>query len=236
MMRAITPISMEHQWRNPACAAIEKSLPMGVAMAQPPLHLPALAQQWRTRQRQRRLGAPRLGAPLSRTSLCALPVQNRIAHRCGMNSIETIESRPVPGKTKAVSRRVRHAIDLMISGQCKTQKAAAQQAGLTRERLCRALKESHVQKYMGEQTRVLLANAQTTAAATLMRLMDEAKSEHVRKDVATTILGINGITAGGNHGPVVSIGLQVGYVIDLSPRPTETSSSAGPAASKGYEP
>ena len=72
-------------------------------------------------------------------------------------------------------------------------------------------------EYLDEQTRVLLAQSRAPAAATLMRLLDQAKSEHVRKDVAVTLLGYSGIHATGDRGPLVSIGIGAGagYIIDL---------------------
>jgi hypothetical protein len=124
-----------------------------------------------------------------------------------MSELAAIETEPKPAKARAVSRRVRHAIDLIISGEAKTQKAAAEKAGLTRERFCRALKESHVIEYLDGQTRVLLAQSRAPAAATLMTLLEQAKSEHVRKDVAVTLLGYSGIHATGDRGPLVSIGI-----------------------------
>ncbi|MBR1249189.1 hypothetical protein JQ609_19955 [Bradyrhizobium sp. AUGA SZCCT0169] len=135
-----------------------------------------------------------------------------------MNNLAPIDPEQKPAKTRVVSRRVRHAIDLMISGQAKTQKDAAEKAGLTRERFCRALKESHVIEYLDGQTRVLLAQSRAPAAATLMTLLEQAKSEHVRKDVATTLLGYSGFHATGDRGPIVNIGIGAGagYIIDLS--------------------
>jgi hypothetical protein len=148
----------------------------------------------------------------------ALPVRSAIGQVRPMNELATIEREPKPAKTRVVSRRVRHAIDLIISGEAKTQKAAAEKAGLTRERFCRALKESHVIEYLDQQTRVLLAQSRAPAAATLMTLLEQARSEHVRKDVAVTLLGYSGIHATGDRGPLVSIGIGVapGYIIDLS--------------------
>jgi hypothetical protein len=135
-----------------------------------------------------------------------------------MRELAPVEPEQKPTNPRVVSRRVRHAIDLMISGQAKTQKEAAERAGLTRERFCRALKESHVIEYLDGQTRVLLAQSRAPAAATLMTLLAQAKSEHVRKDVAVTLLGYSGIHATGDRGPLVSIGIGngAGYVIDLS--------------------
>jgi hypothetical protein len=148
----------------------------------------------------------------------ALPQHRDFAHGSRMNNIATIENQPKHARERKITKRVRHAIDLMIRGQCRTQKAAAEKVGLSPERLCRALKESHVQEYLGRQTRVLLAQSQSTAAATLMTLMDQAKSEHVRKDIAVTLLGYNGIRADAERGPLVSIAFGAagpGYAIDL---------------------
>lgn len=150
----------------------------------------------------------------------ALSIKSEIGHGRGMNNLAPIDTEQKPAKTRKVSRRVRHAIDLIINGEAKTQKAAAEKAGLTRERFCRALKESHVIEYLDGATRVLLAQSRAPAAATLMTLLEQGKSEHVRKDVAVTLLGYSGIHATGDRGPLVSIGIGggVGYVIDLRGR------------------
>jgi hypothetical protein len=141
-----------------------------------------------------------------------------------MNKLATLNTEPKPAKTRKVSRRVRHAVDLIISGEARTQKDAAAKAGLTRERFCRALKESHVIEYLDGQTRVLLAQSRAPAAATLMKLLEQARSEHVRKDVAVTLLGYGGIHATAAGGPVVNIGIGgggVGYTIRLGGKDAE---------------
>jgi hypothetical protein len=47
-----------------------------------------------------------------------------------------------PVRERRVSPRVRHAIDLLLSGECRLKKDAAAKANLSPERLSRALKES----------------------------------------------------------------------------------------------
>jgi hypothetical protein len=121
-----------------------------------------------------------------------------------------------PVKERRVSPRVRHAIDLLLTGQCRLKKDAAAKAGLTPERLSRALKENHVVEYLTAQTRVLLAQSQAPAAATMLRLLDQAKSEHVQKDVAIHLLGISGHKPAGEPAALVNINIRAGYVIDLS--------------------
>jgi hypothetical protein len=126
---------------------------------------------------------------------------------------------PKPIRERRVSPRVRHAIDLLLTGQCRLKKDAAARAKLTPERLSRALKESHVVEYLTAQTRVLLAQSQAPAAATMLRLLDQAKSEHVQKDVAIHLLGINGHKPAAEPATLVNINIRAGYVIDLSEDP-----------------
>lgn len=147
----------------------------------------------------------------------ALPVRAVIRQFRSMNQIASIEKPVKPVKERKVSKRVLHAIDLLVSGQCRTQKDAAEKAGLTRERFCRALKESHVIGRLELAVKRQLATSAAPAAGTLLTLLTEAKSEHVRKDCAQTILGMNGIHATGERGPLVSIGIGggPGYILDL---------------------
>jgi hypothetical protein len=121
-----------------------------------------------------------------------------------------------PARERRVSPRVRHAIDLLLSGECRLKKDAAAKAGLSPERLSRALKESHVVAYLSAQTHVLLAQSQAPAAATMLRLLDQAKSEHVQKDVAIHLLGIAGHKPTADPVAQVNINIKAGYVIDLS--------------------
>jgi hypothetical protein len=183
---------------------------------------------------------PSLPPFVTAVTLRALQLRSALGQFRHMNKLAPIEHEPKPAKPRVVSRRVRHAIDLLVSGQCRTQKDAAEKAGLTRERFCRALKESHVIEYLDQQTRVLLAQSRAPAAATLMTLLQQARSEHVRKDVAVTLLGYGGIHATGDRGPLVSVafGAGPGYLIDLrSPGGDETArfQHVGPAGGVIYD-
>jgi hypothetical protein len=129
------------------------------------------------------------------------------------------ETAAKPAKERRVSPRVRHAVDLLLTGQCRLKKDAAAKAGLSPERLSRALKESHVVEYLRQQTHILLAQSQAPAAATMLRLLEGAKSEHVQKDVAIHLLGIAGHKPTADPVAQVNINLSPGYVIDLSDEP-----------------
>jgi hypothetical protein len=128
---------------------------------------------------------------------------------------------PKPVRERRVSPKVRHAIDLLLTGECRLKKDAAAKAGLTPERLSRALKESHVAAYLSAQTHVLLVTSQAPAAATMLRLLDQAKSEHVQKDVAIHLLGISGHTPTADRVALINLNIKAGWVIDLSPEPGE---------------
>ena len=84
------------------------------------------------------------------------------------------------------------------------------------------MKEDHVLEYVQAQTRVLLAQSQAPAAATMLRLLDQAKSEHVQKDVAIHLLGIAGHKPAADPAAVVNVNIKAGYVIDLSDDPART--------------
>jgi len=72
---------------------------------------------------------------------------------------------------------------------------------------------------LAQETRSRLDAAQLPAAATLIKLMSEAQSEHVMKDTALAVLKIAGI--GPNEGVTVNTEISVGYVINLSKRSDE---------------
>jgi hypothetical protein len=145
----------------------------------------------------------------------------------------TTDAKPI--RERRVSPRVRHAIDLLLSGECRLKKDAAAKAGLTPERLSRALKESHVVQYLTVQTRVLLATSQAPAAATMLRLLEGAKSEHVMKDVAIHLLGISGHKPAAEPAALVNINIRAGYVIDLSDDPPKIAINVTPIRAERSE-
>ena len=134
------------------------------------------------------------------------------------------QSQPVPPQTdqkqakpRKITKRVRHAVNLLITGECKTGKAAAERMKLAPEHLYRMLKEPHVLAYIEQQTRVVLAQSQAPAAATMLRLLNQAASEHVQKDVAIHLLGIAGHKPANTQQVSVNVDIKAGYVINLTP-------------------
>ena len=129
---------------------------------------------------------------------------------------EDAETHDKPVRTRRISKRLRQAIDLLVSGECKTQKAAAQRLKMAPETISRALRESHVLTYMEQQTRIALSRSQAPAAATLIRLATDAASEHVQKDAAIHLLNMAGHKPRQDAQVAVNIEIKAGYVIDIS--------------------
>jgi hypothetical protein len=160
--------------------------------------------------------SPAAPRPMSQRDFRALPDSSRMVHDLAMSNANQMPTVTKPAKERKISKRIRHCIDLLVTGRARTQVEAAAQAGITRERLCRALREDHVQTYLADRTRVSLSQAQAPAAAALLRLLDQARSEFVQKDVAIHLLNLSGHKVDKDRGPLVSLNISPGYIIDLS--------------------
>jgi hypothetical protein len=146
--------------------------------------------------------------------------RDKLAQSRGMTStsIDIARSRT---PEKRLSKRIRHACEALISGDARTIKAAATQAGLSREHLSRALREPHVQAFCERRVRENIGVAQMRAVRVLEHLMDNGKSEHVRRDVARYFTELAGYVVRSDvRGPLVNVNVATapGYVIDLSER------------------
>src|SRR6202051_2275159 len=96
-----------------------------------------------------------------------------------------------PGPPKRISKKVRAAIDLMVSGECKKIIEAAEKVGLARESLSRALSTPHVAEHLRQKVLRHLAIGAARAGATKTELLDSA-SEIVRDRASTFVLGLAG--------------------------------------------
>jgi hypothetical protein len=118
-------------------------------------------------------------------------------------------------KPPRIPKRVRHACDLIASGECTTIKAAAERVKLSREHLSRMISKPHVQVFMQREARRTIALGVMRASHRVVELMD-ASSEHVSLDASTKVLAIEGIkpAESGTH-VSVSVDIKAGYVLDL---------------------
>ena len=122
------------------------------------------------------------------------------------------------GAPRRISKRVKAAIDLMVSGECKKITEAAEKVGLARESLSRALSKPHVAEHMRQKVVRSLAIAATRAGATKVELLDSA-NEMVRDRASSFVLGLAGIQPAASPSLNINVEVRAGYVIDLSDDP-----------------
>jgi uncharacterized protein (DUF1778 family) len=95
------------------------------------------------------------------------------------------------GAPRRISKKVRAAIDLMVSGDCRKIVDAAAKVGLARESLSRALSTPHVAEHLRQKVVRHLAIHAARAGATKTELLDNA-SELVRDRASSFVLGLAG--------------------------------------------
>jgi hypothetical protein len=124
----------------------------------------------------------------------------------------------VPLPPKRISKKVRAAIDLMVSGDCKKICDAAEKVGLARESLSRALSTPHVAEHLRQKVLRHLAIAAARAGAVKGELLD-SDSEIVRDRASSFILGLAGIQPASTPSISLNLEIKAGYVIDLTDDP-----------------
>lgn len=133
-------------------------------------------------------------------------------------TISTPANVPVPAKVtreRPISKRIRKVIGLLISGECKTQKAACERTGMNADHVSRELAKPRIQAFIASESRRTIARGTMRASARLIELLD-ASSEHVSLDASKHVLAIEGIKPPEQGQVSVNVGVSVGYVIDLS--------------------
>lgn len=115
---------------------------------------------------------------------------------------------------RRIPRKIGQVVDLLVTGECATQKAACERVGMHQSYVSRALREPHIQVFIARRARETIANGTMRASARLLELL-EASSEHVSLDATKHVLGIAGIKPSPDTQVSVNIELKAGYVIDL---------------------
>jgi hypothetical protein len=127
--------------------------------------------------------------------------------------LTTTAAKPI--RERRVSKRIAEVVRLLLTGECKTQKAAAERVGMNPGYLSEALRKPHVRVFMERRVRETIANGTLRASARLVELLD-ASSEHVSLDASKHMLALNGHQP--PSGPVANVNInmmQAGYVLDL---------------------
>jgi hypothetical protein len=138
---------------------------------------------------------------------------------------------------KKISKRVRAAIDAMVTGTCKNITDAAEKVGLARESLSRALSTPHIAEHLRTKVLKHLAINAARAGAVKTELLD-CPNEMVRDRASTFVLGLAGIQPATSPSINLNIEMKAGYVIDLTDddRPMRiVSSTAAPTIEPGFE-
>jgi hypothetical protein len=125
-----------------------------------------------------------------------------------------------PVRERRISKRIAEVVRLLLTGECKTQKAAAERVGMNYTHVCEMMKKPHVRMFIERRTRETLADGSLRASARLVELLD-ASSEHVSFDASRHLLALNGHQPPSGPSTLVNLNVTCGYVIDLSPEPGE---------------
>jgi hypothetical protein len=127
-------------------------------------------------------------------------------------------------KPKPISRKVRDAISIMVTGDSRTITAAAEKVGITREHLSRELSKPHIAEFLNQKVRRHLAIATTRAGAVKADLLD-CNNALVQDRASTFILGLAGIAPASQPNVNLNLSLRAGFIIDLS-EPGDTAAAA----------
>jgi hypothetical protein len=136
-------------------------------------------------------------------------------------ALAVLDEAPVPAtveRPKRISKKITAAIDLMVSGECKTITDAAEKVGLARESLSKALSKPHVAEHLRAKVLKSLAMAAARAGATKVELLD-SDNEMVRDRASSFVLGLAGIQPATSPSLNINVEVKAGYVIDLSDDP-----------------
>ena len=91
-------------------------------------------------------------------------------------------------------------------------------ASVTPEWLSKMLGRPEIGVLLEQTCRKYLRNGTVRATARLVELLD-SPSARTSLEASKHVLGIQGIAPPMSGGPVINVGLSVGYVIDLTPQP-----------------
>lgn len=151
---------------------------------------------------------------------------------------KTALSMPVSTKRVRIPPRVSKAIRLLLSGECRSIKAAATRVKMDYGHLCESIRKPQVQVFIAQRTRETIVSAQMPAAATIVRLLND-DSGHVQADIAKHVLAIAGIAPPQGNQVTVNVDVSPGYVIDVSAErvvPHEQTTQAKPLTHKDSVP
>jgi hypothetical protein len=131
-------------------------------------------------------------------------------------------------KKQRIPKKIATAISLIVSGECRTYKAACDRVGLNASYFSQALQKPHVRVFYERRARENISAGVMRASARLIELMD-SDSEHVAAEVSKHVAAIGGLKPARDAQVSVNIEQKAGYVIILTePGDTRTFSPNTP--------
>jgi DNA-binding Lrp family transcriptional regulator len=124
-----------------------------------------------------------------------------------------IDQQPV--KKTRISKRLQEAIRLLMTPECRTQRAAAQKLGMSETYLSEALRKPETRVFIERCARENVAVSQLRASAKLGELLD-CGANGTEFDATRLSLAIAGIKPAADAQVSVNIDIKAGYVIDLT--------------------
>lgn len=118
------------------------------------------------------------------------------------------------GKPKQLSKRARTAVRMILSGEAKTHKEAAEHVKLSAGHLSELIHSPAGRAFIARERSKTITLGSLRAAARLVDLVD-ATSEHVSLDASRHLLAIEGVAPPDTRQPLVNVNITPGYVIDL---------------------
>jgi len=138
------------------------------------------------------------------------------ATSAGLATIEPDAAIPI--KELRITPKLRKALHLLETGECSTQRAAAERAGMSEFQLSRRLREPQIQMFIARRRSENIAVGSLRASRRFVQLID-ASSEHVAAQVSERILKSEGVLRSEATQVSVNIDIKAGYVIDLTDAP-----------------
>ena len=134
-----------------------------------------------------------------------------------------------PVKPLRITEKVRRAVHLLVSGDCKKITEAAEKVGLARESLGRALDKPHVAEFLRQKVLRHLATQAARAGAVKSELLD-SDNEMVRDRASTFVLGLADVAPASAPALNVNLEVRAGWVIDLTDDPRSPMRIVSPTA------
>ena len=145
-------------------------------------------------------------------------METKLPARRALAVLDTPPPAEPVNKALRITERVRRAVGLLVSGECKQITEAAAKVGLARESLGRALDKPHVAEFLRQKVLRHLATQAARAGAVKTELL-ESDNEMVRDRASTFVLGLADIAPASAPSLSVNLEIRAGYVIDLSDPP-----------------